>query len=196
MVTVHPGVGVIGGPEDARIEKEQQRRGVQKRPTTEQPLVLAKAEETIRKLDKEIAYAYDKNGNLLFKQAGGRESVRFSPEQLRQMQGGVLTHNHPVGGTFSRNDIGMALHNQLAEVRAVDANYRYSFRIPEGNTLKWNDIAETHQKTLESHADLYRRRVLKGTMTVEQAAAEVEHHSWRFVAQKFGFEYKRTAWGE
>ena len=52
-------------------------------------------EQGISKNSYETAIVYDTDGNELFRQDGGEGSVSLTPEQIEQLKGNIITHNHP-----------------------------------------------------------------------------------------------------
>jgi hypothetical protein len=94
--------------------------------------------------NKEDGYVFDKSGKLLFKQDGGH-NVKFSKEQIAQMNDGILTHNHPYPypAEFSPDDIAMALYANLQEVRATSNAGTYIFRRPESG-WGWNKSSDVY----------------------------------------------------
>jgi len=108
---------------------------------------ISNIENEIRNQKYETGIVYDKNGNLLLRKDGSETQVGFSPDEIKQMNGGVLTHNHPGGSSFSFDDVNVLRYANLEEVRAVDSLYSYSFKT--SNTLKNIDVNEfySHFKT-------------------------------------------------
>lgn len=91
-----------------------------------------KAEELIRSISDyeksimnnptESAKLYKKDGSVV--DFGGVEhSVIGDASVLNEMEGGILTHNHPTDVTFSNNDIANGIvKGNLAELRAITIN--------------------------------------------------------------------------
>jgi hypothetical protein len=82
----------------------------------------------------EHLYALDKDGNVLFDQAGEDHMVRMTREQnsllVSQNGDAVITHNHPTGKSFSVVDVIAMLGGNLAEIRAVGREWTYSMSDP------------------------------------------------------------------
>lgn len=83
-------------------------------------------ESSIANKDIEYAGLYSRDGTFIFSEIGTKDSVGFTAEQLDQMTGGILTHNHPNERSFSIDDIRLFLNNNLAEVRVVTDEFIYS----------------------------------------------------------------------
>lgn len=94
---------------------------------------MAELEDMIINQDYETAGLYDSQGNLIFVKDGGKSNVTFSAAECVNMLGGILTHNHPSGGPFSKQDLIMLGDVRLKEIRAIGrgTNYTYSM-INEG----------------------------------------------------------------
>lgn len=91
----------------------------------------------------EIAVVLDpQTGREIWRKQGIAEAVGFSRLELAIMRDGLLTHNHPIGwrfpasdprhaGTsFTRSDIEVALMADVAELRAVTPQLRFSLKRP------------------------------------------------------------------
>ena len=66
----------------------------------------------------ETATVYDLKGNVVLERTGNSSSVQFMENEVAQMTGGVLTHNHPNSSCFSPEDINMLRYGRLSEIRA------------------------------------------------------------------------------
>lgn len=73
----------------------------------------------------ETAILYDKSGNTLFKQKGSHNEVNFTKKQIKQMRGGIITHNHPNDEGFSADDINLLRVTGVSEVRACTRRGTY-----------------------------------------------------------------------
>lgn len=85
-------------------------------------MTLKEAEDTIRRLQREVGLAYDAKGNLIGAYVGGTDSVNI-PQAVRY-QADVFTHNHPLGkegygATLSRQDVLAMAVSTWSEIRAV-----------------------------------------------------------------------------
>jgi len=81
--------------------------------------IIRNFENEIRNQKFESAGLFDKKGNLIFKKDGATQSVKFSDDELEQMIGKYLTHNHPLDQSFSPEDIYVLATSGLFEIRAV-----------------------------------------------------------------------------
>lgn len=81
-------------------------------------------EKGIKNNDYETAVVFDKDGVPVFAFEGDAHSVAI-PQKATQVEGGVLTHNHPdkyYGGTLSEADIRNFANSKLDEMRAVQSD--------------------------------------------------------------------------
>lgn len=134
----------------------------------------------------EYAILYDGRGNKLFKKHGGQHEVIYTDDEWALMKNGVLTHNHPLGATFSPDDICVLRESGLKEIRAVGRDGVFVLRNPDiwpdelSSPDKIFAAYDTIQKELEpefmqAHMDgkimdeheysiLYQARILEGLM--------------------------------
>ena len=56
---------------------------------------IRNGEQIISQNIYETLIVYDTDGNELFRQDGGERSVSLTPEQIEQLKGNIITHNHP-----------------------------------------------------------------------------------------------------
>lgn len=87
--------------------------------------------------DREYGAFFGHNGEFLGEITGQSDTVPLGQWRGRS-QGLIFSHNHPdrqYGNSFSEGDWGTAAQQQFAELRGVDARYRYTLRPPAGG---WN----------------------------------------------------------
>jgi hypothetical protein len=160
--------------------KLQQRAGT--------PQAVLEAERGIRSSDYETAYLYDKNGKLIAQQSGNKDTVNLSPAMLNQMRGSILTHNHPGGSSFSRQDIAVAVNHGLAEVRAVTSERTYSMVMDNDkwNAQTWDRLNSIIKEHYAKKYNKYNILVNNGTITETQLQKQFFHEVWQSVAQEAG----------
>lgn len=74
----------------------------------------------------ETAIVLDKRGNIVLQKSDNATNyVRFTAEELAQMSGNVLTHNHPSNSTFSLEDIKLMVAHNLKAIRATGVQRTY-----------------------------------------------------------------------
>jgi hypothetical protein len=75
-------------------------------------------------------------GKLAFEKDGSKNKVAFTKQETDSMRGGILTHNHPTdGNSFSPEDIELACHAKLKEIRAITKSFLFRMEAPDGG---WN----------------------------------------------------------
>ena len=72
------------------------------------------------------------------------------------MKDGVLTHNHPSGGTFSSQDIDLLVYSDLREIRATSGKRTYRLERLKGDQYNraqfsqdYASISQSYVKSLE-----------------------------------------------
>lgn len=200
-VEVLPEFADMETPLDAKIEKERARRDEQK-PGIGEPRVAENMYEKIQKderliidLTHEVAGVYNSDGDLLFAQEGTKDQVEFSTLQVGKMKGGILTHNHPGGSSFSVQDYRMLVKGELAEIRAVG---RQIYTTGEGAT-----VSKVYQYSLKANAEarkdigffmhradkldeelkgVFMPKVRSGLMTATEANYNHRHTFWQTIS--------------
>lgn len=168
---------------------------------------VTETEEIIRQQRHESAYIFDAEGNTVVKKGGQKYSVEFETEELRKMKDCVFTHNHPrgwegaegswlrIGSSLSKEDLALAIHWNLAEMRAVTPAYTFSMKRPENG---WNIDDERFKRVYKNTENEVREDILnaidKGVLNFDQANVLHHHLLNKRLAKKLGFIYakKRT----
>lgn len=165
-------------------------------PAAALPESVERFERLKRSQGYESALVVDpKTGKTLLARDGDQSSVSFEDIPVGAFRGAVLTHNHPMGLSFSRPDILFAVAHGLSEIRAVGLKYRYSMRLPATMTDE-----ERHQFTVGvARVDYEVRleftiRINAGTMSIDEASGRHNHEVWTRYAQRFGMTYTRERW--
>lgn len=108
---------------------------------------LFKDERSIRSSKKEKAIIYDSSGQIVFKKDGITHSVSFTEDEVKRMEGCVLTHNHPGGASLSTADIDMLRVAKLSEIRAVGRDGVYRMIQPD----RWKEEISSHSQIVEEY---------------------------------------------
>lgn len=183
---------------------DQMRHG--RRGSTTLAMAVQRAEASIVNQKHETVVVIDpKTGKEAFRIEGEGESehhygrVQFSDDQMRAMQGMVLTHNHPSwlengnGSAFSLSDGRVAARTRPAEMRVVTGRHLYTLRPMEGR--EWPDV-ETMTFALGNADRTIQRRfwdaIGAGTMTREEANHLHTHEVYKLAAPALGLEYRRV----
>ncbi len=151
---------------------------------------LSSVESRIAKQKFESAALYV-NGKQVFFKDGAKSYVTFTPSEVGKMRGGVLTHNHPGGRSFSKADVAI-LGRGLREIRAVSSEYLYSLKNEKGVTIssiRAKRIYKKHEKVI---TELFTSKINSGEMNPDFANKNHHHEVMIRVAKDLGLEYKRT----
>lgn len=172
-------------------------------------IIRGKEAELRQIKDHEVAVVFDAFGSMVVEEHGGVSSVDLGPyiDQIRQVGGATLVHNHPrgwlyastdprhAGSSFSPEDIATACYAELAETRAVGPRTGYSMR--PAMDLNWNGDywINVVQYSMERHKAAVIRSTLQAVserrITREVAEADFWHEVWRRVANDLPVVYKR-----
>ncbi len=148
-----------------------------------------------RKTEKAVVFADD--GTIVFEKAGGKSSVSFTASELRLFKDNILTHNHPGGTSFSRDDVALATTWNLKGIRACGSQYRYYLNRPASGWSR--EMWEKKIKPLVEKIDndvfqLFSELINKGKLTPEEANYRHWHEVWGRVAKEVGLDYGREEW--
>lgn len=146
-----------------------------------------------RRRASEKLVALDAAGNVVLEKTGGRSSVTITGEQMRRLKDSVLTHNHPVGLSFSNADIATTVKADLREIRAVGVGqpYTYSLKRPEGGWPR--NLAQRHQQIQDELVLDLLKQVRAGTLPdVELAERELAHQVMVKLSAELNLKYERT----
>ncbi len=151
-------------------------------------------EKNLKGLKQERAILYDCSGKNVFHKTGGKHSVSFTLEETKMMQGGVLTHNHPGGATFSPDDINMLRTAKLNEIRAVGRDGIYCLKQPsfwDRRIDSMKDIAEQYNKIVEELREEIEQWCYKNqdTITVEDYQIYYQHKVVEEFSRRFSIKY-------
>ena len=150
---------------------------------------------------EECGMLYDADGKLLFRQKGDASSVHFTAAQIKQMRGGVLTHNHPGAnyGCFSPADINMLRYGKLSEVRVVTPKGIFSIQRPK----KWPSSIGSLEKMTEVYYDVfdevmpdYMERAAQGEMTYLEADNQGQAAVVQELCRRYGIPFRYDSWDD
>jgi hypothetical protein len=80
----------------------------------------------------EVGVSLDAKGNVLTETYGDANSVRYSNEDIKKLNGArVHIHNHPSDVSFSMADMAFGIINNIKEMRVVTEKHIYIYRPPE-----------------------------------------------------------------
>ena len=147
----------------------------------------------------EYGTLYGPDGKRILRKKGNSGAVEFTTAEVRQMRGGVLTHNHPGAnyGCFSPADIDMLRDAHLAEIRVATPVGVFSMQRPQ----RWPSDINGLDKIQEAYYDIdkkigsdYWGRAFKGEMSLLDAdnrgqAAVVEE-----MCRRYKIPFKFDSW--
>jgi hypothetical protein len=147
----------------------------------------------------ETARLYDGDGKRIFQKNGDSGSVSFTAAEVKQMHGGILTHNHPNGSCFSPEDINMLRLGKLTEVRAVTARGVYRLQKPE----KWSRAISSLEKIDTVYYDIdnhvsppIHAKAMRGEISFEQADLLCQEAVIREFGSRYGLSFGFDTWDE
>lgn len=152
------------------------------------------AENKIRNLDYEKCFAFDASGKQIFYKSGSKSRIEFSDKEAYRLKDSIFTHNHPGGGTFSKDDIKFASKQSLLEMRAVSSNRNYSISPPEGGWSSdwWQKEGSNYYTLARQETRVFLKEELAaGRITKDQINdMHYQHHElWLRFAEKSGAKY-------
>jgi len=144
-------------------------------------------ESQISKNEKEVAGVFTSDGNLIFSTTDNKKgSVTFTDEQYSQLQGTIITHNHPLGITsLAAQDVNLMLNSGAIEIRAVGSSYTTSMTNLSGIRINIPDLEEQYKKLYKQESN----RIKKGRGDIFFGASDF---AWRSIADKYGLRYSRV----
>ncbi len=175
----------------AQVSALNESKGLQGSDALKQTLVIA--ENNLRYRFTEKAYVINPaTGAIAAERAGDVNSVSLADVALSQQ---VVTHNHPdTGGTFSDADWQLAIHNDVAELRAVDKDFRYQLQPGDAG---WPAPSVLDATMAELWVTIHKKWLgdyRKGLITREDALAMAYHELYEKTAKTLNLNYQREAW--
>ena len=136
-----------------------------------------------------------KDGKLLHFFNGSEGSIRV-PDGLN-IEGMTLIHNHPIGGSLSKQDLIAASHDRLSEIRAVgkfdDATYSYSVK-PDTAWPPKQAIEQAYQESYDLLLNAFADKRQRKGYTREQLNFAAAHSIMKATARKLGLKYEVQRW--
>lgn len=146
----------------------------------------------------ESAAAYDRAGKPLFIKDGATSAVEFTDDEIGMLGGAVLSHNHPMGSSFSDAAVAFFIRNGLDEIRAVGE--RYTYRLtgtpPQIGALDRDTVAMNAYRRWRDHyyslMTGFRNKVANGEVSADDAWLEHSNAILERLASEYGLKYERT----
>lgn len=153
------------------------------------------AENKIYKDKVETAVLLDSKGNTIFTHSNNASNyVRFTPEQLVNMKGGNLTHNHPSNSTFSGEDISLLTYRGLKTIRATGQNRTYQLTEIKGNFPR-NEFAKAFTQVYNENkkqTDKEYRKIKKSYQYTDPVRFQKESESLRVKLNNMNSEWLKN----
>ena len=154
-------------------------------------------EQSTIQLTKEVSYLFGPNGEQLFEKGGYADHITFSNSQIRKMQAGVLTHNHPDGTCFSSADINMLRYGKLAEMRVVTSEGVYRIQAPE----QWHMDVSSLEKIEKMYyhidskiAPAFYSRAFSGELSMWDAEKLSQESVIKELCDRYGIPFAFDKW--
>lgn len=157
----------------------------------------------------ETAHVFNAKGTLVFVKSDGRhDSISFEGEELWDMHGEVLVHNHPTGQSLSRPDVYMSLSSGLGSMvasgevdwknSALNGNeYRHTIapdkklRDRWGTDLGQGSIVEVIETINYNVKNDNMREIYAGFLDMQEAEVTHMHTVWTLADEVF----EARGWG-
>lgn len=153
---------------------------------------LLKSEKTLGGRSKETMEVYGPDGEYRFSKRGNTSSVSISVLDIPKLRGGVVTHNHPSGGSFSFTDLKFLKRMPISEIRVSTMVGSYYIRKPEEwpsdirSTMKMEKAYDEIKNSLKSK---YRKLYNDGKITKEDRHRLFLDEVNKTFAERYGLEY-------
>ena len=162
-------------------------------PDTSTPLkraVIAFEDAHRNNADFEIGAFFNDDGSFaLGPKKGKPDRVSFRVVDLQRMAGKVYSHNHPMGASFSIQDVELAAEYGFAEIRAVTKFFRHSL-----SAAAWPAIDEIGRAVKEEERRVEAvliDQIKTGQIRPIHYGLELTHRTWARVAMRFAMKYVR-----
>lgn len=160
---------------------------------------LRLSERSFRMRNSELLEVYDKNGKFIMAKRGNTNNVSLSLLDFPRIVGSVITHNHPSGGAFSKDDWQFLRRWPISELRVVTEKGVFYIRKPEVwpqeiNSLEKlnSEIDKIKYELKNKYQKLYRSGIINKTQRHQMFSEEVN----RIFAQRFGIEFGKEYFNE
>ena len=176
--------------------RAQKREAYERNAAKNTPLkIVSEFERNAMNKDAETGLLIRKDGTRL-EFSGNEHNVLGGRDMLKEMDGGIFTHNHPFDVTFSDTDIanGIAQGN-LKEMRAITSKGNLHILINDGVALedrrKFSAQFANQRMKLNNIAN---QKIARGEKINKQEFINSRLEEWlKDNANRFGFDYKKTA---
>ena len=153
--------------------------------------VVTEMEDHIYELQYERMIAFDDEGNVVLQKSGSEHEIAFEENELVALRGTTIIHNHPLGTTFSPDDIYFTRDNGLRELRATGkiATYRLQsnqalYQLPDYETF-----CEEHLNLYKHYVGVYKKRYTNWRSNKEKMDRIVQATVIKVLAKKYNLAY-------
>lgn len=162
---------------------------------------LVSAEQTSVQSPVEIGTLYDAEGKRVFHLEGDAATVNFTNTQIKQMQSGILTHNHPGVdyGCFSPADIDMLRRASLCEMRCTTPIGVFSIQRPS----KWPSRINNFDKIKDAYYDIYEQigkdyyaRAMRGELPFLEAENISQRETVEELCKRYKIPFQFETWDD
>lgn len=183
-------------PELGKPVRTFRRKKIKTDKNLEKNLLAAESAIYLRKTEKAFVFAPD--GTEVFSKSGGKKSVSFSIAQAESMNGNILTHNHPTGSSFSKQDINLLIARDIQQIRAVGKDYVHTFSLKPnapGHETALKLVQKEHEKAETIVLQDFNAKIGRGDITVDHANKNHAHQVWQRVSDRLHWvDYQRNKW--
>lgn len=158
---------------------------------------LLKSEESLGGRERETMEIYNAYGKFIMAKRGESNSVRLSLTEYLKLNGAVVTHNHPSGGSFSANDIKFLKNNLISELRVSTKECVYYMRKPRRWPKEINTGAKIEEELLKIKKGLkakYQKLYNEGKINKIQRHRLLSDEANKIFAERYGLEYGRETY--
>lgn len=131
------------------------------------------------------------DGKLLWTKRGGKSHVSFTAQELADMNGGVLSHNHPTSQSLSVQDLFLVMEYGLKRIYAVGPDgsvYAASIK----NNIGRGPLKKAHEAAERSVRKGFYEKINAGEISPDDAM-KFHWHAVNLMLSKRGFVRYRAA---
>ncbi len=152
------------------------------------------AEAEIVVNDFETGIIFDTDGNELFRKIGINDRVYFGEEGVKIAKDNIVTHNHPIGKSFSDADFEFLQKINPKELRAVTLRFDHSITITDFGKKMPLETWKAEIKLAGDYAKKYvnERMSIYGDLLMQEVEIEISHLRALRLAERGYVTYKRT----
>ena len=179
------------------MDDEDAPRGPRRKRPTRLEQMLRGTESQLRYAGNEIAYVFAPDGERILTVIGGPSQIVLTVAEVRLCAGNVITHSHPHGGSFSKDDLEFASRAGVLEYRAVSRDHIYAMKPPEDG---WGDVSTRNRYVAEyerAQREVYAMMVVGALHPMASHVSGIEtasHAVMLRVGRRTGIRYTRGRW--